>query len=83
MRREARCARTQWRWRIERALVLDKRFETRQGLIPLARDTIEVMLHGMKRARIEHEPALATGTNAMDYARALKHAQVLGDGLAG
>jgi hypothetical protein len=40
------------------------------------------MLHGVKRARIESETAFATGTNAMDEAGVLKHAQVLGDGLA-
>jgi len=64
-------------------LPLDERFETREGLIPLARNAIEVMLHGVKRARIENELALATRTNAVDHAGALEHAQVLGNGLAG
>jgi hypothetical protein len=41
------------------------------------------MLHGVKRARIENEAAFAAGTNAVDQAGALKHAQMLGDGLAG
>lgn len=72
-----------WRWRIERALVLDKRLEACESLIPLARYAIEVMLHGVERTRIENELALATGTNAVDHTGALKHAQMLGDGLAG
>ncbi len=72
-----------WRWRTERALVLDKRFETRKGLIPLVGNAIEIMLHGVERTRIENELALATGTNAVDHTGALEHAQMLGDGLAG
>lgn len=64
-------------------LPLDKRFKTGEGLIPLMGDAIEVMLHGMKRARIENEAAFATGANAVDEASVLKHAEVLGDGLAG
>ncbi len=72
-----------WRWRTERALVLDKRFETRKGLIPLVGNAIEIMLHGVERARIENEAAFATGTNAVDHTGALEHAQMLGDGLAG
>jgi hypothetical protein len=37
----------------------------------------------VKRARIESELPFAAGANAVDEARALKHAQVLCDGLAG
>lgn len=72
-----------WRWRIKRTLVFDKRLEAREGLIPLARDAVEVMLHGVERTRIENELALATGTNAVDHTGALEHSEVLGDGLAG
>jgi len=66
-----------------RGLLLNKRLETREGLIPLVGDAVKILLHSVKRERIENEAAFATGTNAVDETSALEHAQVLGDGLAG
>ena len=48
LHRPARCVRMAWRWLTRAALSgFDERFETREGLIPLARNAIEVMLHGV------------------------------------
>ena len=66
-----------------RRLLLDKRLETREGLIPLVGNAVKILLHSVKRARIENEAAFAAATNAVDESSALEHAQVLGDGLAG
>src|SRR4029077_14872184 len=53
----------------------------RQGLVPLLRDLIEVVLHFLDRARLKLEEALASLAHVADDTCILEHSQMLGDRL--
>lgn len=60
---------------------LNERAKSRQGVVPLLRDLIEVGLDLSNRFRPKGELAFATDTTAAHQPCALQHAKVLRDGL--
>jgi len=63
-------------------LILDKRFKSRERVVPLSGDEVEVVFHFFERLRIKLEEVFAACADAVDDFCALENAEMFGDGLA-
>src|ERR1700730_12538191 len=62
--------------------ILDERFQSRQGIVPLIGNAIEVRSGLLERLRPEREQALASDAYAMHDTGAFQHVKMLGDRLS-